>query len=133
MTVTTITTESPDAASCPSHSVPAPWAGTATAAPGLLAFTGEIGTAEVHAHAAVQVLVVTAGRVRLRDPDGQVTQVSVAIIPPGARHELHAAPGAIGLLAYLDPASRAGRAAASRVHRPVIRVGPPPGRPPPVP
>ncbi|MFC4057869.1 helix-turn-helix domain-containing protein [Planomonospora corallina] len=54
------------------------WAGTATAAPGLLAFTG-------------------------------------AIIPAGARHELRAASGAHGLLAYLDPAHPAGRAAGARI------------------
>lgn len=91
------------------------WAGTATAAPGLLAFTGGIGSAAPHAHAAVQVLLVFGGEVTLADRRGHQRQVSAAIIPAGHRHELRAAPGAHGLLAYLDPAGRAGRAATARV------------------
>lgn len=93
----------------------ASWAGVATAAPGLLAFTGGIGSAAPHAHAAVQVLLVFGGQVTLADRRGHRRQVSAAIIPAGLRHELHATPGAHGLLAYLDPAGRAGRAAGHRV------------------
>ncbi|MEV7803121.1 AraC family transcriptional regulator [Microbispora sp. NPDC088329] len=92
------------------------WAGSVSAAPGLLAFTGAIGTAEPHAHAAVQVLLVTEGNVELVDGSGRrQRQVEAAIIPTGVRHELLAGPGAHGLLAYLDPAGRAGRAAMARV------------------
>ncbi|WP_052423174.1 hypothetical protein [Nonomuraea candida] len=87
----------------------------ATAAPGLLAFTGTIGAAEPHAHAAVQVLLVTAGEVMLTDRHGRQLRAEAAIIPAGVRHELHADPGARGLLAYLDPAHPAGRAAGARV------------------
>ncbi|MGW7482068.1 helix-turn-helix domain-containing protein [Nonomuraea muscovyensis] len=91
------------------------WAGTATAAPGLLAFTGAIGSAEPHAHAAVQVLLVLDGEVILTDRHGHQRRAVAAIIPAGVRHELHAVPGAHGLLAYLDPAGPAGRAAGARV------------------
>jgi AraC-like DNA-binding protein/mannose-6-phosphate isomerase-like protein (cupin superfamily) len=91
------------------------WAGAATAVPGLLAFTGEIGSAESHAHAAVQVLLVLDGEVVLSDRHGHQRRVQAAIIPAGVRHELRAAPGARGLLAYLDPAGPAGRAATARI------------------
>ncbi|GAA2394680.1 AraC family transcriptional regulator [Nonomuraea africana] len=91
------------------------WAGVTTATPGLLAFTGEIGTAGPHAHAAVQVLMVTGGSVTLGDQRGHRQNVERAIIPAGVRHELLATSGAHGLLAYLDPASPAGRAATERV------------------
>ncbi|MGN9844216.1 AraC family transcriptional regulator [Nonomuraea sp. H19] len=91
------------------------WAGTATAASGVLAFTGAIGSAEPHAHAAVQVLLVLDGEVMLTDRHGHQLPVEAAIIPAGVRHELRAAPGARGLLAYLDPAHPAGRAAGARI------------------
>ncbi|MGP4104972.1 AraC family transcriptional regulator [Nonomuraea sp. KM90] len=91
------------------------WAGAATAIPGLLAFTGAIGSAEPHAHAAVQVLLVLDGAVVLSDRRGHQRRAQAAIIPAGIRHELRAAPGAHGLLAYLDPYSPAGRAATARV------------------
>ncbi|CCH32392.1 AraC family transcriptional regulator [Actinosynnema sp. NPDC047251] len=91
------------------------WTGTATAAPGLLAFTGAIGSAEPHAHAAVQVLLVLDGEVVLTDRHGHRLRTGAAIIPAGARHELRAAPGTHGLLAYLDPAHPAARAVAARI------------------
>lgn len=72
------------------------WAGTAMAAPGLLAFTGAIGSAEPHAHAAVQVLLVLDGEVMLTDRHGHRRRTEAAIIPVGVRHELRAAPGAHG-------------------------------------
>ncbi|GAA2688027.1 AraC family transcriptional regulator [Nonomuraea recticatena] len=94
---------------------PASWAGAASAAPGLLVFTGEIGSAASHAHAAVQVLLVLEGEVLLTDRRGRRRHVSAAVIPAGARHELSSTAGAHGLLAYLDPAGRAGRAATALV------------------
>ncbi|OUC96475.1 AraC family transcriptional regulator [Streptosporangium minutum] len=91
------------------------WAGTAMASSGLLAFTGAIGSAEPHAHAAVQVLLVLDGEVMLTDRHGHQRRTEAAIIPAGVRHELRAAPGAHGLLAYLDPAHPAARAAGARI------------------
>ncbi|MEV0678832.1 helix-turn-helix transcriptional regulator [Actinosynnema sp. NPDC050436] len=91
------------------------WAGTASATPGLLAFTGAIGSAEPHAHAAVQVLLVSDGEVVLTDRHGHRCRAEAAIIPAGVRHGLRASPGARGLLAYLDPAHPAARAACARI------------------
>ncbi|MEV7013672.1 AraC family transcriptional regulator [Streptosporangium sp. NPDC051022] len=90
------------------------WEGSATAVPGLLAFTGAIGSAEPHAHAAVQALLVFGGEVVLRDGRGHRRRVQAAIIPAGVRHELRASPDSFGLLAYLDPTGPAGRAATAR-------------------
>ncbi|MFI7133666.1 helix-turn-helix domain-containing protein [Nonomuraea sp. NPDC050153] len=91
------------------------WAGAASTAPGLLAFTGAIGSAEPHAHAAVQVLLVLEGEVILTDRHGDQRRADAAIIPAGIRHELRAAPGTHGLLAYVDRAGVAVRAASARV------------------
>ncbi|GIH79899.1 putative transcriptional regulator, AraC family protein [Planobispora longispora] len=103
------------AAASPGAQVRRPyWAGAATAAPGLLAFTGAIGSAEPHAHAAVQVLLVLDGEVVLTDRHGRQRPVQAAIIPAGVRHGLRATPATHGLLAYLDPASPVGRAATAR-------------------
>lgn len=114
MSITAGTSACPPGLGAASADAPAAWAGAATAAPGLLAFTGAIGSAEPHTHAAVQVLLVLGGDVLLVDRHGHQRQVAAAIIPAGVRHELRAAPGACGLLAYLDPAGPAGRAATAR-------------------
>ncbi|MEU8895600.1 helix-turn-helix domain-containing protein [Nocardia sp. NPDC048505] len=92
------------------------WSGGVAFTPGLMAFSGEIGDTAAHSHAAVQVLLVTRGGVELVDAAGRASAATVAVIPPGARHEVRAAPGTTGLLAYLDPDSVAGRAAAARLH-----------------
>ncbi|MEZ7006244.1 helix-turn-helix transcriptional regulator [Streptomyces sp. AD55] len=93
------------------------WLGAASASAGLLAFTGRIGDAAPHAHAAVQVLLLTTGSVTLIDPAGDAHEARAAIIPAGARHELRASPDAGGLAAYLDPAGCAGRAAHARLRQ----------------
>ncbi len=80
-----------------------------------MAFTGEIGETAAHSHAAVQILLVTAGEVSLTDAAGRTMAATIAIIPPAARHEVRAEPGTAGLLAYLDPDSIAGRAAIARL------------------
>ncbi|WP_246180706.1 helix-turn-helix transcriptional regulator [Nocardia ninae] len=80
-----------------------------------MAFTGDIGDTAPHSHAAVQVLLVTHGRVTLIDAAGRSAPAHSAIIPPGVRHEVHADPGTTGLLAYLDPAGAPGQAAVARV------------------
>ncbi|MBG0814616.1 helix-turn-helix transcriptional regulator [Planomonospora sp. ID82291] len=100
---------------CGEQAQAARWAGTVTAVPGLLAFTGAIGSAAPHAHAAVQVLLVLDGEVMLTDRHGHRCRTEAAIIPAGVRHGLRAAPGAHGLLAYLDPAHPAARAAGARI------------------
>ncbi|NNH70616.1 AraC family transcriptional regulator [Nocardia uniformis] len=80
-----------------------------------MAFTGEIGATGAHSHAAIQVLLVTAGELTLTDGTGHTATAQLAIIPPGARHEIHATPGTSGFFAYLDSAGPTGRAALSRL------------------
>lgn len=91
------------------------WLGGVVFTPGLMAYTGDIGDTAAHSHAAVQVLLVTGGEVTLTDGSGTVGRADLAIIPPGVRHEVRATPGTAGFLAYLDPASTAGRAAVARL------------------
>ncbi|MEV6320000.1 AraC family transcriptional regulator [Nocardia sp. NPDC051787] len=99
------------------------WLGGVVFTPGLMAFTGDIGDAAAHSHGAVQVLLVTRGELTLTDGSGAVGRADLAIIPPGVRHEVRATPGTAGFLAYLDPASTAGRAAVARLAgRPADRV-----------
>ncbi|GGW71983.1 putative transcriptional regulator, AraC family protein [Streptomyces lucensis JCM 4490] len=96
----------------PTPARPAPqWHGAASASAGLLAFSGRIGGAAPHAHAAVQVLLLASGGVTLVDPAGHAQEARSAIIPAGVPHELRASVDAGGLVAYLDPAGPAGRAA----------------------
>ncbi|WP_051835953.1 AraC family transcriptional regulator [Streptomyces sp. NRRL WC-3549] len=85
------------------------WRGTTLLQPGRLAFTGSAGATDAHAHAAVQVLVVTHGVVELTDPHQVRRPVQAAIIPTRVRHALHAGPGARATMLYLDPAGSAGR------------------------
>ncbi|GAD87054.1 putative AraC family transcriptional regulator [Nocardia asteroides NBRC 15531] len=92
------------------------WRGGLVFAPGVMAFTGEIGDATPHSHAAVQVLLVTAGQVTLTDAAGDTRLADLAIIPAGVRHEVRVTtPTARGLLALLDPAGSTGRAALARL------------------
>ncbi|MFF0527939.1 helix-turn-helix domain-containing protein [Nocardia amikacinitolerans] len=87
------------------------WLGGVLFTPGLMAFTGDIGDTAAHSHAAVQVLLVTAGEVTVIDAAGRSATAEVAIIPPGVRHEVRATPGARGFIAYLDSAGLVGHAA----------------------
>ena len=92
------------------------WLGGVVFTPGLMAFTGEIGDTAAHSHAAIQVLLVTAGELTLTDAHGRTASAELAIIPPGVRHEVRAAPGTTGFFAYLDSDSMTGRAAVARLH-----------------
>ncbi|TLG08869.1 helix-turn-helix domain-containing protein [Nocardia cyriacigeorgica] len=80
-----------------------------------MAFTGDIGNTAAHSHAAVQILLVTAGEVILTDAAGRSAPAELAIIPPGVRHRVRAAPATTGFVAYLDSAGVAGRAAIARL------------------
>ncbi|WP_245679325.1 helix-turn-helix transcriptional regulator [Actinomadura hibisca] len=84
--------------------------------PGRLTFAGRLGSAHAHAHAAVQVLVVSAGEVLLTDAHDETRAVRAAVIGAGARHTLHA-PDAEGVMVYLDPAGRDARALAASLDR----------------
>ncbi|WP_324189830.1 AraC family transcriptional regulator [Nocardia farcinica] len=83
--------------------------------PGLMAFTGRIGDAAAHAHAAVQVLFVADGALTLTDAAGSAVPAQAAIIPPGVVHQVHAEPGTSGFLAFLDPDSVTAHAAVARL------------------
>ncbi|MGV9598426.1 helix-turn-helix transcriptional regulator [Streptosporangium sandarakinum] len=102
----------------PAFTTAAEWQGTTTLQPGWLAFTGDVGTTEPHAHAALQVLIVTAGTVHLTDAHRTRRRVRAAIIPPRARHAVHGGPGARADMLYLDPASGAGRHLLTALTRP---------------
>ncbi|WP_327092272.1 helix-turn-helix transcriptional regulator [Nonomuraea sp. NBC_01738] len=85
------------------------WRGVITLRPGAVAFTGVAGATSAHAHAAVQILLVTGGRVELSDAHGHRRPVRAAIIPTRASHTLHADPDATATMIYLDPAHAAAR------------------------
>ncbi|ACZ87305.1 helix-turn-helix transcriptional regulator [Streptosporangium roseum] len=85
------------------------WRGTTTLQPGRLAFTGAAGSTGAHAHAAVQILLVSSGEVELSDTHRTRRTVRAAIIPTLASHALHAGPDATATMIYLDPASTAAR------------------------
>lgn len=83
------------------------WRGTTTLQPGRLVFAGAVAGTDVHAHAAIQILVVTTGQVELADTHGTRAAVHAAIIPTRARHAVQASPDATATMIYVDPASTA--------------------------
>ncbi|MEU6037688.1 sterol desaturase family protein [Actinomadura sp. NPDC047616] len=95
------------------------WAGTARLEPGMLSFAGRLGGTAAHAHAAVQVVTLTAGTVVFRDRYGGRQRAAAAIIPAGVVHAVEAPNPvdgqAYGTTCYLDPAGRAATAVAARV------------------
>lgn len=84
------------------------WNGTVTLEPGRLTFQGQIGTTHAHAHAAVQIVIVTSGTVELIDGYGDSRSVRGAVIPTRAVHEVRAV-DAWGTLVYCDADSLVGR------------------------
>ncbi|WP_106401096.1 helix-turn-helix transcriptional regulator [Actinocorallia populi] len=92
------------------------WAVGARLAPGRLTLTGALGSAHAHAHAAVQVLLVTSGQAVLTDGRGRSRRVRAAVIPAGAVHALDTG-DARGAMVYLDPADRRARALTARLDR----------------
>ncbi|WP_203597726.1 helix-turn-helix domain-containing protein [Actinomadura bangladeshensis] len=95
------------------------WEGAAHLEPGMLTFTGHLGAAEAHAHAAVQVVALTTGTVVFTDRYGHRHRAAAAIIPAGVVHAVEVprqADGqAYGTTYYLDPASRAAAGVVARV------------------
>ncbi|MGW6917135.1 helix-turn-helix transcriptional regulator [Kitasatospora sp. NPDC054939] len=94
------------------------WRGRTELQPGWLAFTGAPGGTDPHAHAAVQVLIVTDGVVELTDRYQDRRAVAAAIVPTRVRHALHARPGARATMLYLDPDGGAGRFLAAQLTGP---------------
>ncbi|WP_433511813.1 AraC family transcriptional regulator [Nonomuraea sp. CA-143628] len=81
----------------------APWTGAVWLRPGALVYVGRLSDARAHAHAAVQLLVVSSGRVILTDERAAERSVSAVAIPAGVTHAMRAE-DAFGASVYLDPA-----------------------------
>lgn len=84
----------------------AAWNGSVSIRPGIVAFVGHIGTAPLHAHAAVQVYSCERGMVEVTDAEGRAAWAPAAVIPAGAKHSVVAAEGTIGTTVFVDPSSR---------------------------
>lgn len=82
------------------------WQGRLSVRPGIVAFTGSIGSASLHAHAAMQVYWCDRGRIEVADDTGETVTASSAVIPAGARHTVSAEAGTTGTTVFLDPSSR---------------------------
>ncbi len=82
------------------------WSGAVHMEPGILMFTGAVGSAHMHSHAAVQIMIVDdGGDVTVTDGgDGHSEVVRSVVIPSGgAVHALSASEGARGGRAiYVD-------------------------------
>ncbi|MFR9773523.1 helix-turn-helix transcriptional regulator [Nocardia sp. SC052] len=91
------------------------WQGTATLYPGRLLYTGRLGSAHRHHHAAAQLIFSANGSVGLRDDAGRHWAGRAALIPPGVPHETTGT--ATGLLVFADAQSPLGRALTDCVQR----------------
>jgi hypothetical protein len=93
------------------------WSGEAMLRPGLLAFTGRIGPASLHAHHTVGVNVALSGTVMLADADGRAVAGRAFIVPADVAHQIVRGAEA-GIMAQVEPTSRAGRVLTSMVTDP---------------
>ena len=84
------------------------WQGTVALGPGLLIYTGRIGSAHRHCHAAAQLLLATDGEIELIDDTGERCRDTAALIPAGVPHEIVGS--ATGLLVFADAESVLGQA-----------------------
>lgn len=82
------------------------WRGVAMNLPGELRFSGSLGGAALHRHAAVQVIEVTTGAVTVRDASGMERRATHVVIPTGAVHAMAPVGAAAGTITYLDPTRR---------------------------
>lgn len=71
--------------------------------PGLIAFTGKVGAADPHAHAAVQLIWCREGEVEVTDGSGVAVSASAVVIPAKANHRIRSAEGTVGTTVFLDP------------------------------
>ncbi|WP_218018433.1 helix-turn-helix domain-containing protein [Nocardia amikacinitolerans] len=82
------------------------WRGIAALSPGRLVIVGRIGTAALHAHHSVQIIVSDANMV-LADATGQQVVCRAAVVPPDVAHAvIRGAPH--GAVVHLDPESAPG-------------------------
>ncbi|MBU8813699.1 AraC family transcriptional regulator [Mycolicibacterium goodii] len=91
------------------------WGGAALLRPGVLAFTGSIGTTDVHAHHAVQIMTATTP-FTLRDEHGTRHRGTKVIVPADAPHRIEIG-AQDGTVVFLEPESVPGRSAHLRAAR----------------
>lgn len=93
------------------------WGGAALLRPGVLAFTGSIGTTDAHAHHAVQIITATTALTVLDEHGTRHTGTKV-VVPADAPHRIEVG-AEEGTVVFLDPESVPGRSA----NRPAVRSG----------
>jgi AraC-like DNA-binding protein len=82
-----------------------PWRGALRVRPGVVAFDGQIGSAEPHAHAAVQLYACSRGAIEVTDGSGTSITARRLVIPARARHQVRATSGVVGTTTFVDPSS----------------------------
>lgn len=96
---------------------PRQWSGEVVLRPRLLAFTGRIGPASLHAHHTVGVNVALSGTVMLADAAGRAVAGRAFVVPADVAHQIVRGTEA-GIVAQVEPTSRAGRVLTSMVTDP---------------
>lgn len=85
------------------------WGGTALLRPGVLAFTGSIGTTDTHTHHAVQIMAATTAFTVL-DEHGARHYGTRVVVPADAPHRIEVG-AEDGVVVFLEPESAPGRSA----------------------
>ncbi|WP_418287674.1 helix-turn-helix domain-containing protein [Mycobacterium adipatum] len=85
------------------------WGGAALLRPGVLAFTGSIGTTDAHAHHGVQIITATTAFTVL-DEHGARHRGTKVVVPADASHQVEVG-AQEGTVVFLEPESPPGRAA----------------------
>lgn len=88
------------------------WGGAALLRPGVLAFTGSIGTTDAHAHHAVQIITATTAFTVL-DEHGARHRGTKVVVPADAPHRVEVG-AQEGTVVFLEPESAPGRSAQLR-------------------
>ncbi|WP_036377793.1 helix-turn-helix transcriptional regulator [Mycolicibacterium austroafricanum] len=91
------------------------WGGAALLRPGVLAFTGSIGTTDAHAHHAVQIMTATTAFTVL-DEHGSRHCGTRVVVPADAQHRIEVG-AEEGAVVFLDPESTPGQSAHLRAVR----------------
>jgi len=98
------------------------WGGSALLRPGVLAFTGSLGTTDVHAHHAVQIVTATE-TFTVRDEHGARHRGTKVVVPADAPHRIEVG-AQEGTVVFLEPESAPGRSAHLRAVRSGWTVAP---------
>jgi AraC-like DNA-binding protein len=93
------------------------WSGTATLRQGVLEIEGGIGTAELHSHHSIQVMVAEQGEFLLEDGAGRQLGTRAVVIPPDQLHAIRIGVGQ-GRLVHVEPDSTLGAQLAGSVSDP---------------